>query len=111
MPVPNHARDVEALLYRVQGWTFERIATRMGYSNKSAAQKAVVRATKLGPEQHIPDSLVDEQAAATRLGVSERMVRKLAASGRLERVKVGTATRYRSSDLDRIVKHGTASKI
>jgi len=35
------------------------------------------------------------------------MVRKLAAAGELERVKIGTATRYRESDLNRLVRRGT----
>lgn len=51
MPAPNRARDAEALLYRAQGWTFERIAQEMGYSNKSSAKKAVDRAMEAGPRE------------------------------------------------------------
>ncbi|HEX4612992.1 MAG TPA: hypothetical protein VH092_32680, partial [Urbifossiella sp.] len=51
MPAPNRARDADALLYRAQGWTFERIAQEMGYSNKSSAKKAVDRAREAGPRE------------------------------------------------------------
>lgn len=51
MPAPNRARDAEALLYRAQGWTFERIAEHMGYANKSGAQKAAQRARDAGPRE------------------------------------------------------------
>lgn len=44
MPAANAIRDAEALGYRAMGWTFERIATEMGYANRSGAQKAVERA-------------------------------------------------------------------
>lgn len=44
MPASNAARDAEALAYRAQGWTFDRIAGQMGYANRSGAQKAVERA-------------------------------------------------------------------
>jgi hypothetical protein len=44
MPASNAARDAEALSYRAQGWNYDRIAGRMGYVNRSGAQKAVQRA-------------------------------------------------------------------
>jgi hypothetical protein len=44
MPTRNVTRDAEALSYRAQGWTYGRIATSMGYSDRSAARKAVERA-------------------------------------------------------------------
>ena len=44
MPASNAARDVEALTYRAQGLTYDRIADQMGYANRSGAQKAVERA-------------------------------------------------------------------
>lgn len=37
-------RDAEALQYRAMGWTYERIANEMGYTNASGARKAVQRA-------------------------------------------------------------------
>lgn len=37
-------RDAEALALRARGWTFDQIATEMGYSDRSAARKAVDRA-------------------------------------------------------------------
>ena len=36
-------RDAQALGYRAQGWTYDRIANEMGYSDRSAARKAVER--------------------------------------------------------------------
>jgi hypothetical protein len=44
MPASNVTRDAEALGFRAMGWTFERIASEMGYANRSGAQKAVERA-------------------------------------------------------------------
>lgn len=44
MARPNVVRDAEALSYRARGWTYQRIANEMGYSDKSAARKAVERA-------------------------------------------------------------------
>ena len=44
MPAANATRDADALTYRAQGWTYDRIATQMGYANRSGALKAVERA-------------------------------------------------------------------
>jgi len=38
------ARDAEALAYRARGWTYQRVANEMGYSDKSGARKACERA-------------------------------------------------------------------
>ena len=37
-------RDAEALGCRARGWTYEQVAAEMGYSDRSAARKAVERA-------------------------------------------------------------------
>lgn len=37
-------RDAEALSYRARGFTYQRIANEMGYSDRSAARKACERA-------------------------------------------------------------------
>jgi len=44
VPARNVTRDAEALSYRAQGWTYGRIANAMGYTDRSAARKAVERA-------------------------------------------------------------------
>jgi hypothetical protein len=44
MPASNATRDAEALACRAQGWNYDRIATEMGYANRSGAYKAVERA-------------------------------------------------------------------
>jgi excisionase family DNA binding protein len=54
---------------------------------------------------------MQERETAARLAVSDRTVRKLAASGQLERVKIGAATRYRESDVEKIIAHGTAKTV
>jgi hypothetical protein len=45
MPAPSAVKDAEALGYRARGWTYQRIANEMGYRDRSAARKAVERAT------------------------------------------------------------------
>ncbi len=40
----NGVRDAEAISYRARGWTYQRIANEMGYSDRSAARKACERA-------------------------------------------------------------------
>lgn len=44
MPARNITRDTEALAYRARGWTYDRIANEMSYTDRSAARKAVERA-------------------------------------------------------------------
>jgi excisionase family DNA binding protein len=54
-----------------------------------------------------PDRLLRTQEAAERLGCSSGLVRRLGARGVLPRVKVGRLTRYRASDVARLVVQGT----
>lgn len=53
------------------------------------------------------DRLIDEPGAAEALGISRRSVRRLAEQEILERVKVGSATRYRLSQVEHIIREGT----
>jgi hypothetical protein len=39
-------RDADAARYRAEGWTYQRIANALGYSDPSNARKAVMRALK-----------------------------------------------------------------
>lgn len=50
-----------------------------------------------------PDRLVTRPEAATILGISPGMVRKMQNTGALPLVKVGRAARVRSSDLYRLI--------
>lgn len=52
--------------------------------------------------------LVTLPAAVTRLGVSRRTVQRLVEQGELPRVKVLGSTRFRASDLERIIREDTA---
>jgi excisionase family DNA binding protein len=51
----------------------------------------------------VTDRLIDEPGTAEVLGVSRRSVRRLAQQGTLERVKILGATRYRLSDVLRLI--------
>ncbi len=51
----------------------------------------------------MPDALLDIPAAAERLGVSERWVRRAVADRTIPFVKVGRFVRFRPADLDRYV--------
>lgn len=44
LPARNEARDAEALAYHAQGWNLDRIASEMGYANRSGPKKAIQRA-------------------------------------------------------------------
>lgn len=44
MPAPNPLRDAQSLGFRARGWSYDRIANEMGYTNRSGARKAVERA-------------------------------------------------------------------
>jgi hypothetical protein len=44
MPARNGIRDAEALSYRARGFTYQRIANEMGWTDRSAARKACERA-------------------------------------------------------------------
>lgn len=53
------------------------------------------------------DRLLRAMEAATMLGVSIRAVWRLRASGALKGVQIGGATRFRLSDVARLVEKGT----
>lgn len=44
MPRSTALRDAEALAWRARGWTYDRVAAEMGYTDRSGARKAVERA-------------------------------------------------------------------
>lgn len=44
MPARNAMRDAQAMGLRARGWTYQRIANELGYSNESGARHAVERA-------------------------------------------------------------------
>ena len=50
------------------------------------------------------DRLMKTDEAAAQLAISEAMIRKLARQGQLTRVKIGSAARWRASELDQIIK-------
>lgn len=52
----------------------------------------------------MPESLLDIPAAADRLGVSERWVRRAVSERHLPFVKVGRFVRFRPEDLDRYIE-------
>ena len=35
MPAPNPLRDAQALGFRARGWSYDRVANEMGYTNRS----------------------------------------------------------------------------
>lgn len=55
----------------------------------------------------LTDHLINLPEAREALRVSSRTVERLAQQGHLERVKVGSLTRYRISDIERIIREGT----
>ena len=54
----------------------------------------------------IGDRLVKKSVAAIKLGVSLRTIDRLIQKGVLEKVFVGSAPRFRLSQLDRLVERG-----
>ncbi len=58
----------------------------------------------------VGDRLLRVDEAAAILGISERQVRRLAATGDLDRVKLGRATRVRLSDVHRLIERGAESQ-
>ena len=54
------------------------------------------------------DSLLKKKEVAARLGVCGRTVERLAAVGKLTRVKVLGAVRYRMSEVQNLMNGGTA---
>jgi hypothetical protein len=59
VPAATPEKDQEALRYRLGGFSYDEIAQRLGYRNKSGAWKAVERALASGP--------ADADAAALEL--------------------------------------------
>lgn len=60
-----------------------------------------------GAARPADDRLLDVRAVAARLGICARGVWKLRAAGRLPgAVKLGRATRWRASDIDRFIGAG-----
>lgn len=51
----------------------------------------------------VPTLLTTRQVAAA-LAVSEPTVRRLSEAGKLPRVRIGTLTRYRMEDLERLIE-------
>jgi hypothetical protein len=49
VPAATPEKDQEALRYRLGGFSYDEIAQRLGYRNKSGAWKAVERALASGP--------------------------------------------------------------
>ena len=54
----------------------------------------------------VQDKLITKKMAAQRLSVSTRTIDRMAAEGSLEKVFVGSAPRFRNSDIDRIIECG-----
>ncbi len=52
------------------------------------------------------DKLITKKQAAERLAVSTRTIDRMVATRRLEKIFVGASTRFRKSDIDRIVAKG-----
>jgi predicted DNA-binding transcriptional regulator AlpA len=55
----------------------------------------------------VPDRLLDRPEVVETLGLSPRTVERLAQRGYLTQVKVLGATRYRLSEVEAIIRHGT----
>lgn len=58
----------------------------------------------------MPGSVVTVAEAATRLAVSRSLIRKLLASGRLTRVRIGRCVRVRAEELDALIAGGERPK-
>lgn len=54
------------------------------------------------------DRLLRSIEVASRLGVSQRLVWRLRASGKLPAVQIGRTTRFRLSDVQRLIATGVA---
>jgi excisionase family DNA binding protein len=51
-------------------------------------------------------ALLTRKVAAARLSISTRTLDRLASSGSIERVLLGTAVRFRAADISKIVDRG-----
>ena len=58
------------------------------------------------PELQHEDKLITKKQAAERLAISTRTIDRMVAMRRLEKIFVGASTRFRKSDIDRIVAKG-----
>jgi predicted DNA-binding transcriptional regulator AlpA len=58
----------------------------------------------------VPDRLLDRPEVVETLGLSPRTVERLAEQGYLTKIKVLGATRYRLSEVEAIVRHGTPQR-
>jgi predicted site-specific integrase-resolvase len=58
----------------------------------------------------VDDRLLPPAETAHRLGISPRTLIRLANDGEIERVPVLGSTRYRASDVARIIRFGTSRK-
>lgn len=54
------------------------------------------------------DRLLKSVDVAARLGISQRLVWRLRAMGKLPAVQIGRTTRFRLSDVQRLIERGAA---
>ena len=54
-----------------------------------------------------PDNLVNVRVACSRLGVCRTTLWKMRRDGDLETVYIGSAVRFRSAEIDKLVQYGT----
>jgi Helix-turn-helix domain len=73
----------------------------------AAVAPAPVKDRVAGFPPESPDILRTTPETARRLGVSRWTVKRLADRGFLEPVSVLSATRYRESDIERLIRFGT----
>ena len=71
--------------------------------NKKVKQNPPLR---LGRAQYLGDRLVTVADVQTITSLSARKIFAMAATGELERVKIGRATRFRLSDVNRLLVEG-----
>ncbi len=68
-----------------------------------------MRQLKLDDEPTSPrDRLLRTDEVAALLGVSRRLVQRLASSNQLPPIRIGRAVRFRLRDVDRLMQHGAA---
>jgi excisionase family DNA binding protein len=57
-------------------------------------------------QKTVADRLLKKKVVAERLAVSKRTLDRMVAAGKIEKVFVGASSRFRESDIDRIVSEG-----
>lgn len=62
----------------------------------------------LAPGKGLGDSLMKKDQVAEKIACSIRHVERLAAAGRLTRVKIGRAVRFRFSEVSKLIQGGAA---